>query len=104
MHNKPAGNERLDNLKKRLEIEQLRGITTRDIIQSDGDSSPGLASSGEKDIVDRITKNFKKSEFSFSQETFGAADDIGEQRGSSMSPFQLPSSIHMSHSEDINVR
>lgn len=62
-----VGNERLENLKKRLEIEKIKGIAKFDDGEdSDGDRfSPGL-SQVDKDIVERINKNFKKSEFSFS--------------------------------------
>jgi hypothetical protein len=72
-------NERVDNLRKRIEIENLKGLNHAAIAESENESeSSEVFDMVDKSALEKLERNFKRSDFYFDQDdSFGRHDDLG---------------------------
>lgn len=72
-------NERADNLRKRIEIEGLKGLNHAAIAESENESeSSEVFDMVDKNAFEKLERNFKRSDFYFDQDdSFGKHDDLG---------------------------
>ena len=71
-------NERVDNLRKRIEIENLKGLNHAAIAESENESeSSDIFDKLDKTALEKLERNFKRSDFYFDQDdSFGMHDDL----------------------------
>ena len=59
----------MENLRKRIEIENLNGLNHASIAESDNESeSSGVDGKLDKATFDQVEQNFKRSDFYFEQD------------------------------------
>lgn len=71
--------ERVDYMRKRIDIENIKGLNHAAIAESDNESeSSDIFDKIDKAALDKLEKNFKRSDFYFDQDdSFGRQDNLG---------------------------